>query len=191
MCRTEDVRKYIEPDKIRKAEKEDIEPDKIRKAEKEDIPALMKIYNEAILHTVATFDMEVKDLEDRKKWFNEHTEKYVIFVWEEDGMIKGYSSLSRYRDRKAFDGTVEISVYIGEAWRGKGIGKALMQRALGFAEEHPEICEVVSLITGENAGSIHLHEELGFVYCGQFRNVGQKFGKMLDLNFYQYAPEGI
>lgn len=160
----------------------------IRKAREEDISQLQDIYNEAILHTVATFDTEIKDRKNREKWFAEHTGKHVIFVWEQEGVVKGYSSLSRYRDRKAFDGTVEISVYIGADYRGQGIGKALMKEALSFAERAEGITEVVSLITGENKTSIELHEKLGFVYCGQFRNVGQKMGRMLDLNFYQYVP---
>lgn len=160
----------------------------IRKAREEDISQLQDIYNEAILHTVATFDTEIKDRKDREKWFAEHTGKYVIFVWEQDGIVKGYSSLSRYRDRKAFDGTVEISVYIGADYRGQGIGEALMKEALSYAESADGIEEVVSLITGENKISIALHEKLGFVYCGQFRNVGEKLGRKLDLNFYQYAP---
>lgn len=63
----------------------------------------MDIYNEAILHTTATFDTEVKDMENRKAWFAEHNGRYVIYVDVEDGKVAGYASLSRYRDRKAFD----------------------------------------------------------------------------------------
>ena len=71
----------------------------IRRAVLQDIPALMDIYNEAILHTTATFDTEVKDMENRKAWFAEHNGRYVIYVDVEDGKVAGYASLSRYRDR--------------------------------------------------------------------------------------------
>ena len=64
----------------------------IRKAREEDISQLQDIYNEAILHTVATFDTEIKDRKDRDKWFAEHTGNYVIFVWEQDGIVKVYST---------------------------------------------------------------------------------------------------
>ena len=157
----------------------------IRKAELKDIPALMEIYNEAILHTTATFDTEVKTYEDRLAWYKAHTGRYVIYVYEEAGAVAGYASLSRYRDRKAFDPAVEISIYIHEKHRGRGVGRKLMEETLHFAENCEEIGTVISLITSENEVSIHLHEAFGFSYCGQLRNAGVKFGKQLNLNAYQ------
>ena len=124
----------------------------------------MDIYNEAVLHTTATFDTEVKDMENRKAWFAEHNGRYVIYVDVEDGKVAGYASLSRYRDRKAFD---------------------LMENVLAYAAECDEIDTVISLITSENAASIHLHEVYGFEYCGQIKNAGTKFGRKLSLNAYQ------
>lgn len=157
----------------------------IRRAEKKDIPVLMEIYNEAILHTTATFDTEIKDGENRLAWFLEHTGRYVIFVYEEADTVMGYASLSRYRDRKAFDPSVEISIYIHEKYRGRGIGGKLMEETLKFAEECREIGTVISLITSDNEVSIHLHEKFGFSYCGQIKQAGVKFGKKLSLNAYQ------
>ena len=158
----------------------------IRKAQEKDIPALKAIYNEAVLHTVATFDTEVKDDTNRENWFAEHAqEPYIIYVEELEGEIAGYASLSRYHERKAFDQTVEISVYIHREFRGKGIGRRLMEATLNYAEKTQSIHVVVSLITGENAASIHLHEKLGFIYCGTLKQIGFKAGRWLDLNFYQ------
>lgn len=157
----------------------------IRRALKSDISALMEIYNEAVLHTTATFDTEVKDMENRIAWFEEHVGKYVIYVFETDGCVAGYASLSQYRDRKAFDAAVEVSIYIHEDYRGQGIGSSLMQEVLAYAEQCGEIETVVSLITSENTASIRLHERYGFVYCGQIRNAGVKFGKKLNLNAYE------
>lgn len=157
----------------------------IRRAETKDIPVLMEIYNEAILHTTATFDTERKDEKDRTAWFLEHTGRYMIFVYEEAGAVMGYASLSRYRDRKAFDPAAEISVYIHEKYRGRGIGGKLMEETLRFAEGCREIGTVISLITSDNEVSIHLHEKFGFSYCGQIKNAGTKFGKTLSLNAYQ------
>lgn len=157
----------------------------IRKAEKRDVPELMEIYNDAILHTTATFDTEIKDMENRLAWYEEHTGNYIIYVYEEEGIVAGYASLSRYRDRRAFDPAVEISIYIHKDYRGRGIGRALMQEVLAFAKECQEIGTVISLITSENAASIHLHEEFGFSYCGRLLDVGVKFGKKLSLNAYQ------
>lgn len=157
----------------------------IRRAVKSDIPTLRDIYNDAILHTTATFDTEIKSMENRDAWYEEHTGQYVIYVYEENGRVAGYASLSCYRDRKAFDPAVEISIYVHKDDRGRGIGRALMRETLDFAESCREIGTVISLITSENAGSIHLHEEFGFAYCGQIKNAGVKFGKPLSLNAYQ------
>lgn len=165
----------------------DIESDlfMIRRATRRDIPVLMDIYNDAILHTTATFDTEIKDMDNRVAWYEEHVGQYVIYVYEEDGCVAGYASLSRYRDRKAFDTAVEISIYIHRDYRGRGIGRSLMQETLAFAKECEEIETVISLITSENVTSIHLHEKFGFTYCGQIKNAGVKFGKKLCLNAYQ------
>ena len=157
----------------------------IRRAEKRDIPALMDIYNEAILHTTATFDTEIKDRKNRCDWYEEHTGRYVIYVYEEKGIVAGYASLSRYRDRSAFDMAVEISIYIHKDYRGRGIGRELMRETLDYAEHCDEIRTVISLITSENAISIRLHEAFGFAYCGQIKSAGVKFGKNLNLNAYQ------
>ena len=161
----------------------------IRRATLEDIKALMEIYNDAILNTTATFDTEIKGYDNRLAWFKEHTGRYVIFVYEENGMVVGYASLSRYRDRKAFDSAVEISIYIHKDHRGHGIGRKLMERTLKFAADCEQIETVISLITSENLASIHLHENYGFSYCGQIRNAGIKFGRKLSLNAYQMIYE--
>lgn len=145
----------------------------------------MEIYNDAILNTTATFDTEIKDYENRLAWFLEHSGQYVIFVYEEAGVIAGYASLSRYRDRRAFDPAVEISVYVHKEYQGRGIGRMLMRETMRFAEECPQITTVISLITSENERSIRLHEQFGFVFCGQLRDVGVKFGRKLSLNAYQ------
>lgn len=158
----------------------------IRKAELRDLQELKEIYNEAILHTTATFDTETKDDADRLRWFEEHEkDPYVILVEEMDGAVAGYASLSCYRERKAFDATVEVSIYIGPVYRGKGIGDKLMKAILAEAEGNPRIHTVVSLITGENDRSIALHKKHGFEYCGSLSKVGYKFDHWLDLNIYQ------
>lgn len=162
----------------------------IRKCTPADINSLMEIYNDAVKHTTATYDLEEKSLDDRKQWFAEHEEEpYLILADELDGRITGYASLSRYRDRKAFDRTVEISIYIHKDFQKQGIGTHLMEATLAYASEHPQIHTVIALITGDNARSIALHEKFGFVFTGQLQQVGYKFGRWLDLNSYQIIYE--
>ena len=107
----------------------------IRRAVLQDIPALMDIYNEAILHTTATFDTEVKDMENRKAWFAEHNGRYVIYVDVEDGNVSGNASLSRYRDRKAFDPAVEISIYVHKDYRARANGRTQKHNELPYPAE--------------------------------------------------------
>jgi len=157
----------------------------IRLARSGDIPALAEIYNYEVLNGVATFDVEARSYSDRLAWFNAHQGKYRLLVYDE-GVIKGYASLSRYHDRKAFDCTAEISVYVGKDFRGKGIGKALAKEVLFLAEKDKAFVSVVSQIEASNAVSRRLHEELGFKYVGTLKDAGIKFGKRLSLDIYQY-----
>ncbi len=158
----------------------------IRKAQLADLPQLKDIYNDSVLHSTATFDLSPRDDADRLAWFQAHQgEKYLLLVYEADGVIAGYASLSRYRERPAFDGAVELSIYLHPDFRGQHIGSQLMQKILAFAEQQPDIDTVVSLITSENAVSVHLHETFGFSLCGSIRKCGKKFGRYLDLSVYQ------
>lgn len=161
----------------------------IRRAKRDDIWQLTEIYNDAILHTTATFDTELKGVEDRTRWYEAHIGKHVLLVCEEDGNVVGYASLSRYREKDAYDGAVELSVYVHSDYRGRGIGRALMEEILSWAEKCREIVTVISLITSENAVSIHLHEAFGFSFCGQIRCAGEKFGRSLHVNAYQIIYE--
>lgn len=158
----------------------------IRKACIDDIPVLQKIYNDAVLHTTATYDTQIKDYENRLQWFMEHEkEPYILYVEEIDGVVVGYASLSRYRERQAFDQSVEISVYIDEDFQNRGVGSRLMKQVLDYAKETEGIHTVISLITSDNEHSIYLHEKFGFQFCGKIEDAGYKFGKWVGLSTYQ------
>lgn len=157
---------------------------RIRTAEIDDLDAITEIYNEAILHTVATFDTQVKTVEEQRAWFEEHGPKNPIIVAEEGGIVIGWASLSRWSDRCAYSETAEVSLYVGEAHRGKGVGRKLLEtiieegRRSGFHV-------VVARIAEGNEASIALHESVGFEHIGVMREVGRKFGKILDVTMMQ------
>ena len=158
----------------------------IREATMDELTQLQQIYNDAVMNTTATFDTEVKDRADRIQWFEAHQQSpYVILVHEEKGEVCGYASLSQYRTRKAFDSTAEVSIYIHKDHRGKGIGNQLMEAILENARSNERLHTVMSVITGDNITSRHLHEKYGFVYCGITRQVGYKHDQWLDLTYYQ------
>lgn len=133
---------------------------------------------------MATFDLDEFTLDERREWFSHYGGHYPLIVAEQDGVIAGYASLSRYREKAAYDRTVESSVYVHPKFHGQGIGKALMVDIL----ERAKTCGhhvVIAGITSGNEASVRLHEGLGFQFVGRFREVGHKFGQWQDVDFYQ------
>ncbi len=156
----------------------------IRRATLDDLDAITEIYNEAILKTVATFDTEPKTLEEQQRWFTSHGPKYPIMVAEEDGLVVGWASLSMWSDRCAYADTAEISLYVRETHQGRGIGKKLLEAILNEGKR-AGLHTVVARITEGNAVSIHLFKSAGFEHIGVMREVGWKFGKLLDVHLLQ------
>jgi phosphinothricin acetyltransferase len=156
----------------------------IRKAQLKDLRAITDIYNEAILTTDATFDTGQKSLAEQKAWFDDHGPRNPVLVAVVDGKVCGWASLSKWSTRCAYEDTVEISVYVGQEYRGCGIGKKLMQEVLA-AGDKTGLHAVISRITSGNTVSIRLHEQLGFEHIGVMKEVGKKFGRMLDVCMMQ------
>jgi len=156
----------------------------IRPALPADISAITAIYNEAIANTTATFDTEPKTTQQRMAWFKEHDEKHPVIVAELDHQVVGWASLSRWSDRAAYDGTVELSVYVHHLHRAKGIGKKLTEIIVAEGEK-AGLHTIVSRITTDNNNSIHIHEVLGFENIGVLKEVGFKFGRYLDVAMLQ------
>lgn len=158
----------------------------IETAREEDLPELLEIYNYEVLHGTATFDLHPKTLEERTVWFHEHNVgNHPLIVARRNGRAIGYASLSAYRDKEAYAAAVELSVYVSPDTRGEGIGSMLVERILEEARARDDIHTVISVITGENQGSVALHERFGFMFCGRMKEVGEKFGRKLDIINYQ------
>jgi phosphinothricin acetyltransferase len=160
----------------------------IRDAERKDAASIADIYNEAITNSTATFDTELKSVDDRIAWLEQHNHKYPVVVAELDGNVIGYASLTRWSDRCAYDDTAEISIYIHPDYRGKGTGRMLMESVLEKGKAGGLHC-VLSRITQGNEISIHLHEKFGFTTVGVLREVGKKFGQLLDVTMMQLLYE--
>ena len=156
----------------------------IRKAELADLEAIREIYNEAILTTTATFDTEPKAADERLKWFQSHDERHPILVAVADGKVVGWSSLTRWSERRAYDETAETSFYVRSEFRGRGIGRKLKEativeaKRLGFHS-------LIARVAQGSEESLHLNESVGFVLVGTLKEVGQKFGKRLDVHILQ------
>jgi L-amino acid N-acyltransferase len=156
----------------------------IKKATLDDLAAITEIYNQAILRTTATFDTEPKSLDEQKVWFESHGPKYPVLVAEEDGVVTGWASLSKWSDRCAYSDTAEISLYIDEKNRGRGIGRKLLEAIIRQGEK-TGLHSIIARIAEGNEVSIHLHQSVGFEHIGIMKEVGRKFGRLLDVYLIQ------
>lgn len=156
----------------------------IRKATLEDLGAITEIYNEAILKTTATFDTQPKTLEEQEAWFADHSTKYPILVAEEGDRVVGWASLSLWSDRCAYSDTAEGSLYIKEEHRRKGIGRKLI-KAMMEEGRKAGLHTIIARIAEGNEISVHLAESVGFEHIGIMREVGRKFGKLMDVYLMQ------
>ena len=158
----------------------------IRKAEEKDLKDLLEIYNYEVLNGVATFDINPASEEERLAWLRNHNIKnHPLYVAEIDEKVVGYASLSEFRSKSAYDETVELSLYVAHDYRGRGIGDAQMKHILDIAKADESIHSVISVITGSNKASVRLHEKYCFEYCGTLKEAGSKFGRWLDVVYYQ------
>jgi L-amino acid N-acyltransferase YncA len=156
----------------------------IRRASIDDLTAITEIYNEAIHKTIATFDTTPKTIEEQKTWFNNHGPKNPIMVAEHDSRVVGWAALSTWSDRRAYSDTAEISLYIREEHRGRGIGKKLLAAIIQEGEK-TGLHTVIARITEGNKASVYLHESVGFEKIGVMKEVGRKFGKLLNVYLMQ------
>jgi len=156
----------------------------IRPAKIDDINVITEIYNEAVLTTDASFDTEPKTEAEQRQWFESHGVKNPILVAEEDGGVVGWASLSEWSPRLAYADTAEVSLYVKEEFQGRGIGKRLLESIMGEGEK-AGLHTVVARITTGNKQSIHLHEQAGFERIGIMKEVGYKFGRLLDVCLMQ------
>ena len=156
----------------------------IRRAQVADLRASTEIYNQAILTTTATFDTEPKSTAERLEWFQAHGERYPILVATIDEKVVGWSSLSQWSDRRAYDETAETSFYVKSEYRGQGIGRQLKGAIIAEAQRLGYHSLIVRVAEG-SVESLHLNERFGFTHVGTMKEVGQKFGRRLDVHIMQ------
>jgi len=156
----------------------------IRRAEPADVEAITAIYNEAILTTTATFDTEVKTVDERTEWLASHDERHPILVAEVEGKVVGWSSISKWSDRKAYDDTAETSFYVKSEHRGQGIGRQLKAATIDEAQRL-KFHTLLARVAEGSEQSLHLNEAFGFVHVGTLKEVGRKFGRLLSVHVLQ------
>ncbi|WP_243312709.1 GNAT family N-acetyltransferase [Fundidesulfovibrio agrisoli] len=152
--------------------------------------AILEIFNEAILHSTALYDYKPRPPESMTGWFEAKRAGGFPVIGVEDGAgaLLGFASYGTFRAWPAYKYSVEHSVYVHKEHRGRGLGRTLM-RELIAAARRSGVHAMIGGIDAANAGSIALHEKLGFRHAGTLPQVGFKFGRWLDLAFYQLLLE--
>ncbi|CAM4182725.1 GNAT family N-acetyltransferase [Pseudoalteromonas ostreae] len=142
----------------------------IRLANSNDLAVIVAIYNETIASRMVTADTEQVSIADKQSWFNSHTEQRPIYVYEQDSKVIAWLSYKSFYGRPAYDGTVEISIYITAFSQGQGLGK----RLLTFAQEQAKSLNIkvlLAFIFSHNIPSIKLFERFGYQQWGELPNV--------------------
>ncbi|ODT07253.1 MAG: GNAT family N-acetyltransferase [Kaistia sp. SCN 65-12] len=157
----------------------------IRAATEADIPAILAIYNDAVINTAAIWNDDVVDLDNRLAWFAARQgQGYPVLVAVEGDSVLGYASYGDFRAFQGYRFTVENSIYVASDARGKGAGTALLGALVGHAAGNGKHVMVAGIEAG-NEVSIRLHARHGFVETARMPGLGFKFGRYLDLVFMQ------
>lgn len=153
----------------------------IRDAVEADLPAIVEIYNATVPTRMVTAELEPTTVEARLAWFHEHSpEQYPFWVAESEGRVIGWLDFKKFLPRSAYRGTAEISVYIDEEFRRRGVGQRLLEQAIARAPSLG-IRALVGLIFGHNEPSLKLFQCLGFERWGFFPGVARLDGVERDL----------
>jgi L-amino acid N-acyltransferase YncA len=154
---------------------------KIRDAVEADLPAIIDIYNVAVTTRIATAQLEPVTLEERRDWLKEHSPaRHPFWVVEVDGQVAGWLTIKPFLPRCAYRGTVELSVYVDQKFRRRGIARSLLEEAIARGPSLG-VSAMVGLIFGHNQPSLQLFEQLGFERWGLLPRVAQLDGVERDL----------
>jgi phosphinothricin acetyltransferase len=153
----------------------------LRDAQRDELEQIIEIYNSTIPSRMVTADTEPVSVESRARWFEEHTPKHrPLWVIEEAGRIVAWLSFSSFYGRPAYAKTAELSIYVHEAFRQRGLGSHLLRAAI----EHAPAIRVDTLlgfIFGHNRPSLALFERFGFARWGELPKVAVLDGVERDL----------
>ena len=152
----------------------------------EHLEAIRGIYNHEIVHTTALYEYEPRSSETIVSWWaaKQAAGLPVLGIESAPGVLAGFASWGPFRPFPAYLHTVEHSVYVDERFRGRGVGRALLAALIEEARVR-DLRTLVGVIDATNTASISLHRQLGFTHGGTLHEVGFKFGRWLDVEFWQ------
>lgn len=156
----------------------------IREVANKDIPAICHIYNYYIANTIITFEYEPVDVEEMTRRIEEIKTTLPFIVYESEGGIKGFAYASKWKGRCAYQFSVETTVYTDKDSMGRGIGTALYTALLDDLRQR-KFHAAIAGISLPNEPSRKLHEKFGFEKVAQFKEVGYKFNKWIDVGYWE------
>lgn len=165
---------------------------RIRMATPEDAARVAEIYRPYVENTAVTFETVPPDEAAMRSRIAEHLKAYPYLVMEEEGRVVGYAYAGAFHERYAYRPTVELSVYVDEAFRGAGRGEALIRELLSRLKADPRYFTAMAVIVHPNPRSERMFEKLGFEVAGRYENVGWKLGAWRSVYDYllRLKPEG-
>jgi len=152
---------------------------RVRPATADDAAEICEIYNQGIEDRLATLETEQRTPEERRQWIAARSERHPIIVAEHEGRIAGWGSLNVFNARPAYRHVADFSVYVERAWRGKGVGRVLLERLVELGRELGYHKLVLSAFPFNTAG-VALYERLGFRTVGIYREQGLLDGRWVD-----------
>ena len=159
---------------------------RIQELDRQWSSSILDILNDAILTSTALWDYEPRALATMESWFSskEAGDFPVLGMVDESGKLAGFASYGRFRERQAYKYSIEHSVYVDKGCRGRGVGTQLLTSLIARARDQ-QYHTMIGGIDAANTASRELHRRLGFECCGVVRQAGFKFGRWLDLEFWQ------
>jgi len=159
----------------------------IREALDSGTKFISEIYNYYIANTYITFEMEPVTVEEIANRMEKYKQIGDYLVYEDDGNVIGYCYVSRFRERKAYENTVESTIYLKHGSGGKGVGFRLYSELMTKISAKYHV--IVAGIALPNEASVRLHEKCGFKNVGHFPAVGRKFDQWVDVGFWQKSRD--
>ena len=156
----------------------------IRPVNLTDAVQIAEIYNYYIKNTHQTFETEPLGSDEMQERIAKTDEKYPYLVAEENGEIYGYAYASQFKMRQAYEFSVEVSIYVKNEAKQKGIGTRLYEKLFEDLKE-TDIHAIMAGISLPNDPSVKFHEKLGFTKVARFREVGYKLGRWVDVGYWE------
>ncbi len=160
----------------------------VRAGLRDDVPALTDVYNHYVATTASTFDVETFTADERLQWFGHYAESgpYRLLVAEDETGLLGYATSSRFRAKRAYDTSVETTLYLAPEVTGRGVGSHLYTTLFDVLVDE-KLHRAYAGVALPNDASVRLHRKFGFREIGTYAEVGRKFGRWWDVRWFEKA----